>query len=396
MSSKINIQKKVLILLFILALIFRIFWAYIYNTYGPEYIFFDETTYKATADALWDYWNHASFWELFNYKKYAFGGFGGRNFGYNIIYALTSHYLGDFGARIVNSLFLCLAAYFTYLMGLEIADKRVALVAYTIVLFYPSGILYSITFHKEAFVIFSLSLLMLSLIKLFKKFSLKWFLIFLFGFLCVFTSRIYMAILALLSVSLVKVFNIRKKFSLNFILSILIGFILYYITSIIRENIGLTTLLAYYKQFSSSVKYNWSVYKKLGLPVNLTALVFYSFQPLPWNFTSIWFVPINLGSLIWYIMFPFFILGLIHSFKFKELRLIGVFILIVVMFYVLIYVTGTEYRHREQLISLLAILTSIGYYNFKLKPFYKKLLYFSLPCILVSMLALYKLLVLIS
>jgi len=397
-SYKIGLPLGLIFWLFVLALALRILLAYIYNTYGPNYVFFDEQWYRATADRLWRYWHNASFLELFDYNKYAFEGYGGRNFGYNIIYALVSNLFGEFGVRIANSLFVCLAAYFTYLMAIEISDRKVAKLAYCLVLFYPSAILYSVTLHKEAFVTFSIALFMLSLTKLFKKISIKWVLTFLFSFLCVFTSRVYIAILILLAASLVLIWNSKRSLFPWLITAILITFMVYYLPNIIKESIHLNALLSWRREAVLSVKsyWYWDVFKKLNLPVSLTALIFYSFQPLPWNFTSIWFVPINLGSLVWYMMFPFFLLGLGKSFKTKELRLIAITILTIAAFYVLIYVTGTEYRHREQMISLLAIVSATGYYRFKSLAFHNKIILVSIPCALITGLGFYKLWVLLS
>ena len=390
-SYKIGLPLGLIFWLFVLALALRICLAYIYTTYGPSYVFFDEQWYKATADRLWHYWHSAPFLDLFNYNKYAFGGLGGRNFGFNIVYALISGLFGEFWVRVANSLFVCLAAYFTYLMAIEISDRKVAILAYCLVLFYPSAILYSVTLHKEAFVIFSIALFMLSLTKLFKKFSVKWLVISFFGFLCIFTSRVYIPILILLATSLVLIWNSRRNLFPWLVALILIVVIFYYLPNIIRESIHLNALLSLRSKLVLSVSSYWDIYRRLPLPTSLTSLVFYSFQPLPWSFTSIWFVPVNLGSLVWYIMFPFFLLGLGKSFKTKELRLITVTILTIAAFYVLIYVTGTEYRHREQMISLLTIMTATGYYRFKSLSFHNKMVFLFIPCALITGLGFYKL-----
>jgi len=395
-SYKIGLPLGLIFWLFVLALVLRIFLAYIYNTYGPSYVFFDEQWYRATADRLWHYWHSASFAELFDYQKYAFQGFGGRNFGYNIVYALISGLFGEFWVRVANSLFVCLAAYFTYLMAIEISDRKVAILAYCLVLYYPSAILYSVTLHKEAFVIFSIALFMLSLTKLFKKFSVKWLVISFFGFLCIFTSRVYIPILILLATSLVLIWNSRRNLFPWLVALILIVVIFYYLPDIIKEPIHLSALLSWRSEAVLSVGSRWDTYRRLHLPTSLTALVFYFLQPLPWNFTSIWFVPVNLGSLVWYMMFPFFLLGLGKSFKTKEIRLIAITILTIAAFYVLIFVTGTEYRHREQMISLLAIVSAIGYYRLKSLAFHNKIIFVSIPCALITGLGFYKLWVLLS
>ncbi|OCC14668.1 hypothetical protein DBT_1983 [Dissulfuribacter thermophilus] len=382
--------------LFVLALILRLFLAYIYNTYGPSYVFLDELSYKSTADRLWRYWHSASFPELFDYKKYAFQGFGGRNFGYNIVYALIAGLFGEFGARVANSFFVCLAAYFTYLMADEISNRKVAILAYILVLFYPSAILYSVTLHKEAFVIFSIALFMLSLTKMFRKISIKWLLISIFSFFCIFISRLYIPLLILLATSLLLIWHSRRNIFSWLVALILIVLIFYYLPDIIKESIQLNSLLSWRRKAVLSVASYWGSYRRLPLPTSFTALVFYSFQPLPFNFTSIWFVPINLGSLVWYMMFPFFLLGLSNCLKIKELRLIAITLVFIVSFYVFIYVTGTEYRHRDQMISLLAIISAVGYYRFKSLSYYNKMVFLSIPCALIPVLGFYKLWVLLS
>ncbi len=390
-SYKIDLPSGLIFWLFLLGFCLRVFLAYIYGTYGPNYVFSDEQFYKGTVDKFWYYWRNASFFELFDYNKYAFGGFAGRNFGYNIIYALVSHWFGEFGGRVANSLFVCLAAYFTYLIAMEISERKVATFAYCLVLFYPSGILYSVTLHKEAFVIFSIALSVLCLTKLFKKISIKWMSIFIISFLCLFTSRVYIPILILLAVSLVLIWNSKRNPFSWIIALILIAFMIYYLPDVIKQSINLDALLLWRHKAVSSVGTYWNTYRILGLPVSLTALVFYSFQPLPWNFTSIWFIPVNLGSLVWYMIFPFFLLGLVRVIKSKQLRLIGAIILIIAVFYIFIYVTGTEFRHREQMLSLLAVVSAIGYYRFKSMPFSRRLVFVSIPFGIMAALGFYKL-----
>jgi len=382
-------QSRILILLFLIIFGFKIFLVYIYDKHGPEFIYIDTLKYKIPMVKLWNYWDSVSFSELFDYNKYAYDIIGDRNIGYYIVYALIYPKFGNLGMRILNSFFLCIAAYLIYLLAIEISNLEIAYYSYCLTLFYPSNFLYSVAILKEALVIFFIVLFLLCLTKLFKNLSISWILGSLISFICLFSFRFYMAVLILLAVEVILIWNFRRNFFTWIVVGSLTIFVFYYLPDIIKESISLSSAISWHKIKSMSVE--WDFYRRINLPVALKALIFYFFQPLPWNFTSIWFVPVNLGSLVWYFMIPFFVVGLIESVKTKELRFIAISVLIVIIFHISIYITGTEFRHREQIFPLLVLISIIGYFKFKFMRFCNKILYISIPFVIISMLALYKL-----
>jgi Dolichyl-phosphate-mannose-protein mannosyltransferase len=278
------------------------------------------------------------------------------------------------------------------------SNERVARFSAILVGFFPAMIIWSSQMLKDGFIIFLISIILLTALRLQKKFTFFDFLILIVSLVSIFTLRFYL--FPLLSVAIIGGFVINAQASIRNILSrifafVFIGVVLSFFGVLERsqEDLGnmsdlskLENVRKYGNYAADSGIYDEDTNDISTISGALQALpsgfITLLLAPFPWQMGKIQQQLLSPEMMLWWMMIPFLATGFWYSIKtrFREFIPILLFLITLTVSYSLFQGNlGTLYRQRIQIQIFLLMFISVGFVMFLEKRENARLNRFRLP-----------------
>ena len=302
----------------------------------------------------------------------------------------TSHVYSITGRSPLSLFFISsvagsLAALFVYLIAKELFSKNVARISSFIAFFWPSFILWSTQHLKEPMIAMLFCMLLWTIFYMYNHACPGFLLLSIMSFWALFKVGLPYAVVLMLTFFFTGLFlfirHLFKGKSISIFVTILLLCVTYFL---LQERIfqlifeagihdikGHGSLLEYLN-FNRSVRAvgrlqflknaDISSFGKLAGFVPL-GLVYALFAPFPWNIGSTSQIMVIPETIIFYILFPFTLRGLVFSYKKRFNQ--GVFLIFIITAVILLVSmvdsnAGTLFRHRSVAFYLLFIFTAVG------------------------------------
>ena len=295
--------------------------------------------------------------------------------------------------KLFNCLFSMLSAVFVYLIAGEIFDRKVAKIASLLTAFSPSLMLLSVTNLKDPLNTMCLAIIVWGILKIFKGGYLKWSGVVLIFFVIAVSIRRDMIYPLMALMVIASGFYVTKKlmpgwFRKTLIFGSLIIIICYTIIAkrmVIEQKYNNLTYQMIDKQKGNFLSgghvykiYKEEYYKDTTKKISLVDLSLslsiggYNFflTPFPWEITSwieFFYYP---QVLVWYILIPFTVLGILTGVRYSTEA--GILFLFTVLVALPILLTeaniGTAIRHRDLIFPCIYIFSIAGLMRYFRKP----------------------------
>jgi 4-amino-4-deoxy-L-arabinose transferase-like glycosyltransferase len=371
--------SKELLNIFLLALILRIAASATIHFFKIEDFFAgDWHAYDSIGEQLANYWTGVGpYTDLLNWRVYSFRGTM-----WGICIFVGSIYTA-FGKNVLAVQFLiavigAATAPVTYLCTYQIFNnRRVATIAGYVVAMMPSLILWSSLMLKDGIMVFLLVLAIYCSIKLQTKFDLKHVLILMLALMGILSLRFY--IFYVVGVAIVGGFVAGQKNTMRSIVTrslavIIIGTGLGYfgfLDNASREIEAMTSLEAIQNSrldlatsarsgFGENIDVSTTSGALTALPIGFTYLLL---APFPWQITSTLAALTLPEMLVWWVMIPFMVAGLIYSVRKRLREALSMLIFTVMLtlgYSILQGNVGTAYRQRAQIQVFLFMFVAVG------------------------------------
>jgi 4-amino-4-deoxy-L-arabinose transferase-like glycosyltransferase len=379
-------SRDFLINLFIGALIPRLVLASVIfvfsleGLFGPDAIGYHEEGLRL-SEAIWN--GTMSFSDLFSQIDF------GRGDNWSMPYIVTTIYLfvgsNPLAVQAISSVVGSATAIIMYFIAQMIySNERTAKYSAILIAFFPAMIIWSSQMLKDGFIVFLISLIIFSALRLQKKFSSLDISLLLVSLLFIFTLRFYL--FPLLCAAIIGGFvinsqsNFRGVFSRIVIfasLGVVLGYFgvlersqqdFYKMSDLTRlENIRKYGTDAadsgiYGKDDSTNISTIGGIAQ--ALPVGITTLIL---APFPWQMEKLQQQLLLPEMLLWWLMFPFLAFGLWFSLKSRLGKLISplIFLASLTISYSLFQGNlGTMYRQRIQIQMFLLMFIAVGFVLF--------------------------------
>jgi hypothetical protein len=308
----------------------------------------------------------------------------GMGSGWGMVYLVASVYVivgrNMLAVQLMNSVIGAATAVIIYLCAYQVfGNLRVARLAGIAVAFYPSLVLWSAQGLKDGPIVFLLALAILCTLKLGEKLILKHIAILFVSLLGLVALRFY--VFYMISVAIGGAFVIGMQqvtatsFARQFTAIVLLGLALTYV--------GVTrSASSQFERYGNMEQLNRSrgdqarsAESGFGRDVDVSnasgaistipmGVVYLLFAPFPWQITSLRQSITLPEMVIWWVSFPFLILGLWFAVNYR-LRMISPILIFTVMLTLAYSVfqgnVGTAYRQRAQLLVFYFIFVAVGY-----------------------------------
>src|SRR6185503_13240251 len=385
-SYKRDADGSFLLRLFVAGLIIRIVVALaIFVFRGQDFFGGDAITYDFFGSAQLLGWGGDKYYQSIA-NQFVRSGQGS---GWGMVYLVAAIY-GVIGRnmlaiQLMNSVLGAATAVVIYLCAHQVfQNSRVARVAGIAVAFYPSLVLWSAQGLKDGPTVFCLALAILCTLKLGAKLSLKYILILSCALLALIALRFY--VFYMIAVAIVGAFVIGMQqvtatsFARQLTAVILLGLAMTYV-GVTRsagaqlERYGNLQVLQRSRSdqarsesgFGRDVDVSSTSGALSTIPVGVVYLLF---APFPWQITSLRQSITLPEMVIWWASFPFLVLGLWFSVRYR-LRMISPILIFTVMLTFAYSVfqgnVGTAYRQRAQLLVFYFIFVAVGFVLMKEK-----------------------------
>lgn len=403
-------EKKYIILLFVVAFLLRAFFAalYYYSVVhvGKAPLFAqDGEQYSSRALYISLILRELSFDSFINLGIYGvdmpfcseiFGGrlpritdyqIGAFTYFISIIYAVFGY--APLVIRFINSLFCILTALIAYFTAKDIFNIKVAKATYFLTLFFPSLFLHSTSALKDPAFNFFLILLLFVLLRwsnhgFKKKYIMLVFLNLLFLHLLRPKSFSAIIISTLISTYIILIRQRRTKKMMVVISIFLFLYVILNLSkitavfSVIKESaikihIGyVTTPGEVYKLLDDRYYSNSQLISQIsGLELinYIVKGLFYSFfEPFPWKYLHGTKIVYSLQMIAWFILSPFFVLGLFNAIKYRLARIYPLLIFFFIIWFSLAITMGnpgTVFRFRDSIVPIFLMVSMAGYMSKK-------------------------------
>jgi hypothetical protein len=307
----------------------------------------------------------------------------GEGSGWGMVYLVAAVY-GIIGrnmlaVQLMNSVLGAATAVIIFLCAHHVFHNfRVARLAAIAVAFYPSLVLWSAQGLKDGPTVFLLALAILATLKLGEKLTLKYILILLGSLIGLFALRFYVVYMISVAIGGAFVIGMQQisatSFARQFSAVILVGLALTYVG--VTRSAG--TQFERYGNLQSLQRSRQDLARSesgFGRDADVSStsgaistipmgMVYLLFAPFPWQITSLRQSITLPEMVIWWASFPFLVLGLWFSVRYR-LRMISPILIFTVMLTFAYSVfqgnVGTAYRQRAQLLVFYFIFVAVGY-----------------------------------
>lgn len=319
---------------------------------------------------------------IITHISYGFGYHGYTKF-LGFIYTLFGPM--KFSARIFSCLMGVISGLFIYYIVKEIFGKRVAKLAAILTVFFPSLVLWSITFLKESPYIFFSCIVVWSFLKFMKTKRIFYLFIFILAILGQNTLREKFSAISImlplfLSYFIVSGISWKKKAVILICLSIVMVPLLYRINIINKVSDEMTKCLRYtrgvvymggssYKIFDEKYYIGGSMSHSDHISfIDFTKGFFKGwfyllFAPFPWKtYTGLQLMSYP-QVILWYLLIPFIFIGMITALRYKWKETFIIFTYIILLGSVIAIGSGnigTLFRHRDMVTPFFLIFGSVG------------------------------------
>lgn len=374
---RIKEDRRFLLQLFLMGLLLRmLIGGVIYRFNLQEFFGGDAFTYDVYGYALARSWQYGS---VFVEEWFTIGGGGGWGMIYLVgaIYAVVGRNMlavqffnAVAGAATIPIIYLC--AYHIF------GNIKVARMSAYLVALYPSLILWSSQGLKDAPIIFLLAISMLATLKLAQKFNFKYLLILIAALYGILSLRFYVFYMLLAAIAGTLVIGTRAFSAQSPMRQIVIIFSIGIAMTYLSMSRTASTQFENYANLEA-VQSSRSTQSRLatsgfGNDVDVTTtsgalsaipvgLIYLLFAPFPWQFLNVR-QSITLPEMImWWGVFPLFVLGIWFTIKyrFRQVLPILIFTGMLTLAYALVQGNiGTAYRQRSQLLIFYFIFVAVG------------------------------------
>lgn len=340
----------------------------IYAIPGPEQIFFD---YPSMVEY---YSGQVPDWRLYQVGVFSYL--------IAFIYAIFGYV--PLLIKFINAVLSVSTAMIVYELGKDLFGKAVGKVSMAIVAFLPSIFVFSLTSTRDPLVIFLLTLSIYLLTKYYKTKNFIYLIFLLLTVTGIYFIRIivFKPLILVIVISLSLILKIKVRWKLFLLLGLILvtlfsGYkneLLKYfdLAEITNPHIGyINTPGNNYKIFADEYYTRTKDIRSISpseLSVAFLKGLFHAlFEPLPWKISSKREFFGILQVYLLFVFFPFFILGLILSLRYKLKQTYTSLIYILVFCSILAIGegnVGTVFRHRDMLMPFFVIFGVAGVYNF--------------------------------
>jgi hypothetical protein len=264
-------------------------------------------------------------------------------------------------------------------------NSRVAKLAAIAVAFYPSLVLWSSQGLKDGPIVFSLAVCILTTLRLGKKFSAIYVLLLVSSLFCVLALRFYVFYMLLVAIIGAFVIGMRavtaQSLARQFLIIIVLGLAMTYLGVTRYANVQFEQYGSLQQLQMNRLDASRSAQSGFGQDIDISTgggalqtiplgLLYLLFAPFPWQLGSVRQILTLPEMVIWWISFPFLVLGLWFSIK-HRLRQMSPILLFTTMLTLAYSVfqgnIGTAYRQRSQLLVFYFIFVAIGFVLIKEK-----------------------------
>ena len=379
-SFKSDVDGKFLLRLFVAALVARIILGTaIFIYHGQEFFGGDAITYDFFGRALLYGWGGDKYYQGIA-ERFVHGGEAS---GWGMVYLVAAVYwlIGRnmLAVQFMNAVLGSATAVLIYLCAHQVfRNIKVARLAGFAVAFYPSLVLWSAQGLKDGPTVFLLALAIFCTLRLGEKLSIKYVAILLAALLGLIALRFY--IFYMMCVAIGGAFFIGMQsvtatsFARQFTAIVLLGLALTYV--------GITrTAAIQFERYGnletvqrSRADLARSADSGFGRDVDVSTtegalstiplgIIYLLFAPFPWQLTSLRQSITLPEMMIWWVTFPFLVVGLWFAIRYR-LRMISPILIFTVMLTLAYSVfqgnVGTAYRQRAQILVFYFIFTAVG------------------------------------
>jgi len=371
-------QRSFLLRLFILAVVVRIILAMVISVgHMEEFFGGDANTYDVFGQSLVEAWHGNNYHQ----GKYdSFVASGASAWGMIYLVAIVYQVIGPnmLAIQLINGAIGAATAIVVYYVAQTLfSNVRVSKLAAILVAFFPSLVLWSSQALKDGVIILALALSILATLRLMEKITIGYTVVLIGCLLALFSLRFY--IFYMMCAAVAGSFFLGMKtlsaqgFLHRFIAVGVIGLaftwfgVLQSAGAQIERYANLQTIQNS-REDQASAGSGFMKDVDVGttegaLTVIPMGLLYLMFAPFPWQFTTLRQVITLPEMIVWWLVFPFLVLGLWYSMKhrLRQVSPIIIFTTMLTLAYSLFQGNvGTAYRQRSQLLVFYFIFVAVG------------------------------------
>lgn len=376
------IQKQLIMQLILLALILKIL--LLFTFFDTVIVFPDEaSTYHYAGELWYGIWNgeiQITNARLLNWINNPYGKFLG------IVYYVFTPLL--LVGKLFNIFFSIVTAFLLYLIAKEIFNKKVALLSFTLALFMPQMVFWTIPLLRESMMLLLLSITLWSFTKLTQQFNFSFVGLSLVTLYLIFEIRHYMAVMLftfLLLICFITLFTKGKKHIFSSLVTVLLVAILFYFLYVGVQNAfrmpGRHIQVSTYFSFEAlqgarhwiSLGGGTLIQENARIDTLSNALQYlptgwsyFFFAPFLWKFYNAKLFLYAILNIIEYFLFPFFLYGMVITARkyMKKAYPLFLYVLFISAFFALAEPNlGDLIRHKIQVSLFMLIFAAKGLIN---------------------------------
>lgn len=378
-------NREFLLRLFLSALVVRMLVGFLIFTFNLQDFFGgDAVTYDGFGYAMLRSWQGDLYYKalLSDYLGNANAAGWGMLYWVAFIYAIIGR--NQLAVQFMNAVMGAATAPVIFLIAQHVFDNsKVSRISAQFTAFYPSLILWSAQGLKDGPIVFLLTLSILATLKLGDKISLKYLLILICSMFALLSLRFYVFYMMAAAVAGAFVIGMREVTMQNFfrqwVVIIAVGLALSYF--------GVSRFaVSQYETFgnlgtiqnsrddlmnraSSGYGENTDVSTTSGAITAIpSGMIYLIFAPFPWQLASVRQSITLPEMVVWWISFPFLILGVWFTLKYRLRRVSPVLIftsMLTLAYSIGLGNIGTAYRQRSQLLVFYFIFVAVGFILYK-------------------------------
>ena len=371
-------EKTFLLRLFLIGVLVRVMVAsIIYTAHMEEFFGGDANTYDIFGQSLAQSW-HGDDYHTQKYNSFVASGASAWGMLYMVaaVYEVIGRNL--LAVQLVNASIGAATGSVVYFSSKVLfGNLRVAKLAAILVTFFPSLILWSSQALKDGLIIFVLAVSILATLRLMEKVTVGYVIVLTFSLLSLLSLRFYIFYMMTAAVTGSFILGMKtlsaQGFIHRFIAVALIGLaftwfgVLQYAGTQFDRYANLQTLqVSRQDQALAGSGFGKDVDVQTtegALSVIPLGLVYLLFAPFPWQFASLRQSITLPEMIVWWLVFPLLIVGLIYSIRhrLRQVAPIVIFTTMLTLAYSLFQGNvGTAYRQRSQLLVFYFIFVAVG------------------------------------
>ncbi len=371
-------DRAFMVSMFFVAVLLRVALAIIFHNFLSGFFVGDDMTYNTIGRQLAEFWSGKTFiLDDFANRRSA-GGVAFYSYWNGVLFLIFGY--SPLLPKIFNCFVSGFSAVFIYFASFELFNKKVAKIAYLLSLFFPSLILWSTMNIRDPLAIFSIVSIVYHLIMLIKgSKGLKNYAFISIAFGLLLGIRGYMFVVMVISVFFAFFMGQSRSPVRNFVFAFILIIIsnMFYHTIFSKQLIDEIDFQKLAKA-RTGLAYGGSAFLKttdISTPTKAlwylpVGTVYILFAPFPWQLSSKLQMITAPETLVWYILFFFFLRGLyllIVSGFFTRIAPVLLPLVAIITTYALVEGNvGTAYRHKAQTLPLFFIIIAVGL-NYKNK-----------------------------